>query len=329
MPIDAATALRELGVQIVAGADPGTWRLEGEDGLDLVVTPAPPVERVDARSARAALARPRGPVPLLLVGSTATTSVVTRAKSGELNLLTCDPPRLVSDGVTREVTPTPEAPSPAGRPGRPAWGRWALMRYLVLADGPARQMEIAGALGLSQQAVSLGLHSFGDLVGTSREGAVVADRAALLDRWLQEYPGPGGHEAGWHGLDAPATQARTALAVAWDQDTGALVSGDVAADLLAPWQLPRTARLYVDRPVDLSRHHLVPAPLEEASLILREPRDPTLWLLAEHRRGLLVADPLIVLRDLTRQPGAEEAADRLRESILSKAYQLPRLGPAR
>lgn len=316
MAIDAATALRELGVHVAAGADPGTWLLRREGVLDLEVSPALPVARIDTRTVRLARGRHRGRLPLLHIGDSATPAVVARGEDGELDLLICDPPRLIYGGVTLEADPATPTPPPAARPGRPAWGRWAVMRYLVLADTPARQVSIASSLGLTQQAVSLGLRSLGDLVAGSREGTVVTNRAALLDRWLQEYAGPGGHEIGWYSLEDPVTQVRTAYAVAHDSGAAPMASGDVAADLLAPWQLPRTARLYVDRPVDLAHQRFVAAPLEEASLILCGPRDPTLWRLAEHRRGLLLADPLVVLWDLIRDPGAEGAAERLRETIL-------------
>lgn len=316
MAIDAATALLELGVHICAGTGPGTWRLRHEGVLDLEVSPALPVARINTRAVRLAAARHRGRLPLLHIGDSATPAVVARAERGELDLLICNPPRLIHGDVTLEVDPATPTPPPAARPGRPAWGRWAVMRYLALADTPARQVSIAGSLGLTQQAVSIGLRSLGDVVATSREGAVVSDRAALLDLWLQEYPGPGGHEIGWYCLEDAVTQVRTAYAVAHDSRAAPMASGDVAADLLAPWQLPRTARLYIDRPVDLAHHGFVPSPLEEASLILCEPRDPTLWRLAEHRRGLLLADPLVVLWDQIQRPGSEDAADRLQEAIL-------------
>lgn len=328
MTVDAATALHELGIKITAGPAPGTWRLLGEPGLDLVVSPAQAVLQVDARVMRRAVAEHHGRARLLLVGGTATSSVANTAGAGEFDLLTCDPTRLIHEGVSLEVVASPGDSTPLPRRGRPAWGRWALMRYLVLTREPARQADIAAALGLTQQAVSLGLRSLGAVVTTTKEGSAVSDRSALLDSWIQSYPGPGGFETGWYGLNDPVTQARTAQAIAQDQSVTALVGGDVAADVVAPWRLPTTGLLYVDRPVDLSQHGFVPAPLDEANLTLCEPRDPTLWRLSHTRTGWHLADPMTVLWDLTRQPGAEEAAGRLRETVLTTLPGRLRLRPA-
>src|SRR5699024_11716408 len=88
---------------------------------------------------------------------------------------------------------------------------------------------------------------------------------------------------------------------------------------IAPWKLPVRGRVYVDGPVDLADEGLVPAPLEEATLITCIPRDPTLHRLVDLRPGtaepedLPIADPAIVYWDLvhTTDTDSGEAAARL------------------
>lgn len=55
-------------------------------------------------------------------------------------------------------------------------------------------------LGISQQAVSQAVAHLGSLVVDHGDGLRVRDRRSLLDRWLEEYAGPGGLEFGWYSL---------------------------------------------------------------------------------------------------------------------------------
>ena len=59
-----------------------------------------------------------------------------------------------------------------------------------------------------------------------------------------------------------------------------LISGDVAADRIAPWKMPGKGRIYIKSPVDLVDDGFVPAPIDAATLITQIPRDPSIWALA-------------------------------------------------
>ncbi len=200
MVIDTVSLLRELDFTITEGSMTGTWMLGAPDGSRFEVTPMPATERLDSRTLRRSIAHRDVRSLPLLVGRTATAAVLDRARSGEADVLTAEPTRIIHAGIEREVPVPQRIPPRRGTPGRPAWGRWAVERYLLLAKRPARQAEIAGVLGISQQAVSQAVAHLGSLVVDHGDGLRVRDRRSLLDRWLEEYAGPGGLEFGWYSL---------------------------------------------------------------------------------------------------------------------------------
>lgn len=192
-------------------------------------------------------------------------------------------------------------------------------RYLLLADQPSRQQAIAQTIGTSQQSVSQAARHLGDLIADKGAGLTATDRADLLEHWLGVYTGPGGQEFGWYSLDPVNEQTAKAARVAEVLDVEPLVSGDVAADLLAPWKLPAQGRIYVRGPVDLSGDGFVAAPVRDATLITCIPHDPTIWRLTDLQRttvnsgDLPLADPAIVYWDLTASSDIDshEAAERI------------------
>lgn len=224
------------------------------------------------------------------------------------------------------------------RPGPVPWGTLTLVRRLI--EHPhATQHELAVLAGISQPRVSQALRALADegLVQRSQAGWMVSDLDGLVQWWIESYPGPGGISTFWFGLDTPAAQARAVVDLLDPTDSrvdtaptsqlAVVVSGDVAADILAPWRTPTRAVIYARTGLDLAGARLAPAGEAEATLELVVPRDPGVWppvRTAEARRGgLSLADPLQVLWDLLRAPGpdAEEAAARLwttlRDSIRS------------
>ncbi|GAA4846765.1 hypothetical protein GCM10023221_26820 [Luteimicrobium xylanilyticum] len=249
--------------------------------------------------------------------------MLARAEAGEIDILTAEPLRLVHEGVSYAVAEKPARRPKA--PPRPAWTRWAVERYLLLAREPARQPVIADALGISQQSVSNAARYLGDLVHDQGKGLLAKDRTALLSAWVSEYGGPGGQEFGWYSLDAVTEQAAKSSDLAELLELRPLVSGDVGADRLAPWKLPTTARLYVEDPIDLAGDGFVPAPIEEATLVTCVPRDPTLWRLVDLRapasqaggETMRTADAAIVYWDLVHSAdvGGDEAATHLARFI--------------
>lgn len=136
------------------------------------------------------------------------------------------------------------------------------------------------------------------------EGLLAPDRTRLLEHWRSEYPGPGGQEFGWYGLDTAPEHAEAVVGLAGQLEMKALVSGDVAADRIAPWKLPMRGRIYVSGPIDLSDEGFAPASLQEANLATCIPRDPTPWRIVPPGKedagsgDLPIADAVIVYWDL-------------------------------
>lgn len=208
-----------------------------------------------------------------------------------------------------------------GRPrGRPSWGRHALMRVLLFSDEPRTQVELAAQIGTSQAAVSKALK---DWMGTvekanGRWRAVEPER--LWDRFLDTYPGPGGITESWYSLDPIIKQAEDAQATSPD----VLLSGDAAADTIAPWRVPRKALVYAKKGLPLARAKFAEAARDEASLEVVIPADPTIWATAAawsaHPRTV---DPVLAAWDVRRTggPDAGEAIDRLARRVLQRALR--------
>ena len=47
----------------------------------------------------------------------------------------------------------------------------------------------------------------------SGDGVIARDRRALLEHWIDDYPGPGGQEFSWYGLADAREQAVTSCTV--------------------------------------------------------------------------------------------------------------------
>jgi hypothetical protein len=240
-------------------------------------------------------------------------------------------------------------PAPEGRrTGVPARGELQIVKTLLLPGGRT-QKEIAGWASVSQPRVSQVLKRLAQRglvrssvedppAGTGSESPVprrtwtVVDWDRLLRHWMAGYPGPGGVTTYWYGLGPPARQVAAALSVLGGAGTDhrLLVSGDVAADLIAPWARPAHAILYTEAGADLSAAGLTPAPAAESTLALTVPEETGLWRFADHwwqvvRRdpapgGLPLADPLQVLHDVRRSPSVD--ADQAIEVLSSRIHQL-------
>jgi hypothetical protein len=130
-------------------------------------------------------------------------------------------------------------------------------------------------------------------------------------------------------MAAVPEQARAAVAALRATGIPAAVSGDVAADLLAPWRRPGRAVVYVDpsgRPVhdELTAVGLTPSGAREATLELIVPADPGVWPApggAAAKADLPLADPLQLLWDVARAPGADvdQAVAALRPVLKDRA----------
>lgn len=326
--LDVVDLLRELGFTIDAG-EGSTWLLKAPDGKRYTRYMDAPSRRITASSPPAPILRQAG-ARRLAAASTVTGSMLERARRGEFDVLSESPLQLTIAGqvYTTESDGVPGArsePAPSRYRGRQPWTRWALMRCLILTTRPLRQSEVAEVLGVSQQAVSFAARQLRDLMRPGASGMEPSDRRLLLEQFTAEYPGPRGHEFGWYSLDSPVAQTEHAADVADSYGASPLISGDVAADRLAPWKLPARGRIYLSGPLDLASDGFVPTPLDNATLTLCVPEDPTLSRIQYQSNGLAegswesrLVDPVIVHWDLLHDGGedSDAAAEKLAEHIL-------------
>jgi hypothetical protein len=209
----------------------------------------------------------------------------------------------------------------------------AIVRDL-LAGGAASQGTLAEHARVTQGRVSQALTTLVDAGLVSRTSVAgrprwqAADWDKLADWWLDTYPGAGGLTTYWYGLADPAEQARAVVSRMRGSGVPAAVSGDVAADVLAPWRRPGRAVLYADlaghpAAADLTAAGLTPSGPEEATLELVVPADHGVWPRhqAHPNTDLPLADGLQVLWDVRRSPGsdADQAVAALRAALRARA----------
>jgi hypothetical protein len=276
----------------------------------------------------------RHPGPALLVMPSATPAARATAEAAHWSWLVAD--GRSTTGILRigghRITVDSRAETPERlrrRPGRVPWGTFALVRRLV--ERPyASQQQLAALSGISQPRASQTLRALMDrrLVTRTAAGWAIRQVDEIVQWWLDSYPGPGGISTYWYGLDQPLEQARNVVGLLdarlrplSPELPVALVSGDVAADFIAPWRSPSRAVIYARNGLDLTEAGLTPAGINQATLELILPQDPGLWptsdLARQIQRGLPLADPLQVLWDLRRSPGSDtdEAVARLRQTL--------------
>jgi hypothetical protein len=197
---------------------------------------------------------------------------------------------------------------------------------VLLTSTAMTQTAIADAAKLTQSRVSKTLAVLKGAGHTHRGagGWTVTDWQALADWWLARYPGPGGITTHWYSLDSLADQVETAAGAYQASHPGSDIrlSGDSAADLLAPWRRPARTVLYVTRPLNLAGHGFVAAAgLADATLSVTLPVDPGVWLATPLPAGMHapvpVTDGLQVVYDVLDAGGSDavEAGQRLRDVL--------------
>ncbi|HEY0868868.1 MAG TPA: MarR family transcriptional regulator, partial [Acidothermaceae bacterium] len=252
----------------------------------------------------------------LLVAHAITSEALERARTNGWSVVTDDGAgwvRLAERTLHFETTTAADAPKrPPGRPGR---GVFSVVRTLFTMDEDgAHQQEIAEFAHIRQAAVSKALNRLAqlDLVARGPNGWQVINRAGAISWWLENYPGPGGIETHWFGVDSIREQAYDAYAALDQMHARPLISGDVAADLVAPWRTPRRAVLYAKRGADLSSVGLTPSYAPTATLTLVLPQDLGVWplpkapaLIEMQGHHVARANAFQVLFDLARSPGPD------------------------
>lgn len=203
----------------------------------------------------------------------------------------------------------------------------ALVRFCGGEDAELRATAMAAQAGISQPRASQVLHQLRSLhlVDMSGHGRWEPRREALLDRFLAEYPGPGGAEHYYYTLDSPVDVAVRAGWVSTPSHP-IVVSADVGPDLIVPWRRPSLAILYVRHAINPSDLGLTDAQgRHDANVIIRTPEDRSVFpvpaLMGQVREDEVpLADPLQQIWDLLDLGGADriEAAGRLREWVLER-----------
>jgi hypothetical protein len=210
-------------------------------------------------------------------------------------------------------------------------GSFAVIRALVAFSGGEDEEPGATALaaqaGVSQPRASQILHHLHELelVGRSGHGRWEPRREVLLDRFLAEYPGPGGSEQYYYSLDSPVDVAVRA-GRASTQSRPIVASADVGPDLILAWRRPSQVILYAKHAIDPSSLGLTQAQgRHDANVIMRTPQDRSIFpapaLVAQVQGSdVPLADPLQQIWDLQDLDGADriEAAGRLRQRLLER-----------
>lgn len=212
--------------------------------------------------------------------------------------------QVVIDGTVHRLDDTP--PAPPRSKGPPAYARYATARVLLSGAPRKDQTRLAELAGVTQGSVSNALRRIPD---TRNPGA-------RFDELVRDYPGPGGQAFYWWSRDPVNEQARRLA------EHGALISGDFAADRIAPWRMSERVVAYTDAPIDLSTDGYVLADASEYTALVAVPADPTLRATARTWTGTDdVADPIIAAYDVARTATTgdqDEAVNKLRNVVVER-----------
>jgi len=205
----------------------------------------------------------------------------------------------------------------------------AVLGCLVENPQPMRQTEIAIAVEATQARVSQVLDETdrSGLTARSRQGWQVTHPATAFDTCVSQISRRT-TLAGWYSLESGPQQIESCIDTAQRNEAEYRVSGDWAADRLAPWRIPRLAIIHTDRHLDLETAGFVPSELGDATLltalgpILQQWRtDPRI---ATHMAGSPTTDwHFAPVHDIAHQilaaggPDATEAVSELRDRFLT------------
>lgn len=212
-----------------------------------------------------------------------------------------------------------EEPTANPRPrGRRPYVRLAIARSLVLDPRPRRQAEIAFELGAPQSGVSHALKHLsgeGGMVKRIDGGYAATDARTLWEHFMHRYPGPGGITTYWWH-DAPLEDQAHMVG----KRAAPLVSGDLAARMIAPWRQPEHVTLYLGEGLDPSTLGFAMGSPDDYTLSITVPDDQTIFATAERYgspRGYV--DPLLAAYDALKTGTTgdqQEAAERVRDTVL-------------
>jgi hypothetical protein len=223
----------------------------------------------------------------------------------------------------RAVLRRPDRPVPTTLPRGP--GSWGVIRSLVAAPGSAVEvaaLRSAHHITAARTYQVLEKLSALGLVEPAQRGSWRPDKEALLDRYLAEYPGPGGSVTYLYSLDEPLELARRASTTA----AQVIISADVGPDLLVPWRRPDHLVAYSGPGAFLGK--LLGAEhahgRHDANITWRVPEDISIIYLASQVTvegvQMKVADPVHLIWEMGVLGGDDrlEAAEKLRTWLLSR-----------
>ena len=229
--------------------------------------------------------------------------------------------------ISQRLSDSQSRPSRSARlPG--GAGSSATIRTLIgwPRDAPLPTVtDFAEKVGVSQPRMSQILSALRDLELTAKEGRewFIADRAALLDRFVDEFDRFSVSTRYLYSLDPVSAVAERAAKL----DEVVVVSADVGPDLVAPWRQPSVLVLYSRDWIEPDRLAAVEAEgRDAANIFVRQPPDDAVmaWATSAKLRDvgpeIPLADPTQMLIDLIELGGADrqEAAGVLRTWILDR-----------
>ena len=225
---------------------------------------------------------------------------------------------LIADDGTRldlggrvEAAPTPRPP------GRVPWAAYDAA-FQLLAEPASSQAALAARVGVSQPRIAQIMARWEGRVTRTEQGWTATPG---LRQWLvTSYPPSGRVRLTYLTLDPLVPLAERLSSRLREHGVEHAVSGDVAADRLAPWARPQALHVWARSAVDLTADGVTPAPEAEANVVVQIPEDP--YLLRRTRRAgdLTVLAPWRVWLDLA-QRGQDEAAEHLASAIADGRVQ--------
>jgi hypothetical protein len=329
---DGIVLIEQIGaadgvVVALPSADLALISRDGEQhSYEVKVRPTPPTPSVVTRDRERQRRRSPGPSRILYVVPHLSASLrATALGDRHIAVAATDDGAVILDRAERR-SDGPE-PSATGSRGRKPWGRFALMRVLLRTDEPRSQTALAAEAGIAQQAVALALPKLA-LLGVERtsSGWTAVEPAGLWDRFMAEYPGPGGLRRRWSGVAPLDVQVERARAVARAAGCPVLLSGDPAADRQAPFRRPVTATLITAADIDLtSRSTLVQDGDETLSVVV--PADRTVFVTARAWAGTepVCTDPVLTAWEVAHSRGADrgDAVEHLKQAVLTARSARP------
>jgi len=223
-----------------------------------------------------------------------------------------------------QAPPTPKRRSLPSGAGSLSLIRWLAVHASEAPVGATAMSELARVTRARGTQILVDLECLG-LAKKASRGKWTVDRGSLLDRFVQEYPGPGGPERYFYTLQAPGDAAATLVTNSDRRRKEApwVISGDVAADLVAPWRRPSHLVVYpLDVELQVPKDWVEAHGFSDANVVMRYAADETV---ARFRTtGLLgkvelpLADPTQILWEMHQLGGDDrlEAAEKVRAWIL-------------